>query len=347
MAEGLLYDKLDGQRVRCNVCLWRCVINPGKMGVCGVRRNVNGEVVPLNYARVSSLAADPIEKKPLFHFFPGSSVLSFGSIGCNYHCVHCQNWEIACADDPHLLLEELRDIPPDEAVRIALKRKCNGLAWTYNEPAIWLEYTLDSARMAHENGLYTAYVTNGYATPEALDMIGPYLDAWRVDVKGFTDTLYRKLAKVSRWRSILDVAERARHKWKMHLEVVTNIIPTMNDDKEQLSDIAAWIKEKLGELTPWHITRFYPYREMSHLPPTPLATLERAYEIGMKAGLRFIYIGNAPGNTHEDTVCYNCGMVVIERTGYNITIKGVKGSSCQSCGADLNIRSSLKSGVRK
>jgi pyruvate formate lyase activating enzyme len=204
MVEGLLFDKLDGQRVRCNVCLWRCVINPGKTGVCGVRQNENWAVVPLNYAKVSSLAADPIEKKPLFHFFPGSQVLSFGSIGCNYHCLHCQNWEIACAEEPDKLLKGIREIPPEEAVRMTKSRKCAGLAWTYNEPAIWLEYTIDSAKLAHENGLYTAYVTNGYATPEAIDLLGPHLDAWRVDVKGFSDKLYRDLAKVSNWRSILE-----------------------------------------------------------------------------------------------------------------------------------------------
>jgi pyruvate formate lyase activating enzyme len=347
MAEGLLYDKLDGQRVRCNVCLWRCVINPGKTGVCGVRRNENWSVVPLNYAKVSSLAADPIEKKPLFHFFPGSSVLSFGGIGCNYHCLHCQNWEIACVEEPDKVLKSIREIQPEEAVRMAKSWKCTGLAWTYNEPVIWLEYTLDSARLAHENGLYTAFVTNGYATPEALDLLGPHLDAWRVDVKGFSDKLYRDLAKISNWRSILDVAERARHNWNMHVEVVTNIIPTMNDDDEQLSGIARWIKEKLGELTPWHITRFHPYREMAHLPPTPMSTLEKAYKIGTKAGLKFIYMGNVPGNAHENTVCYNCGKIVIERIGYNTRVAGVKDSCCAYCGADLNIRSSLKTGVIK
>ncbi|MBN1374657.1 MAG: AmmeMemoRadiSam system radical SAM enzyme [Dehalococcoidia bacterium] len=347
MAEGLLYEQMGGQRVRCNICLWRCVINPGRMGVCGVRRNEKGAVVPLNYARVSSLAADPIEKKPLFHFFPGSSVLSFGSIGCNFHCAHCQNWEIACADEPHSLLGDLREISSGDAVRMAKSRKCSGLAWTYNEPVIWLEYTLDTARLAHENGLYTAFVTNGYATPEALDLLGPHLDAWRVDVKGFTDQLYRRIARVSHWRSILDTAERARHKWNMHVEVVTNIIPTMNDDENQLADIAVWIREKLGELTPWHITRFYPHREMTHLPPTPLTTLENAYEIGVKAGLRFIYLGNVPGNAHEDTVCYNCGKTVIERSGYLTRPLGVNGANCLFCGADLNIRSSLESGVRK
>jgi pyruvate formate lyase activating enzyme len=347
MVEGILYEKLGSQRVRCNVCLWRCVINPGKLGICGVRFNENGKLVPLNYAKVSSLATDPIEKKPLFHFFPGSSVLSFGGVGCNFHCIHCQNWEIACAQEPDKLQEKLREIQPLEAVKLAKQQGCSGLAWTYNEPAIWLEYTLDTAKLAHEHGLYTVYVTNGYSTPEALDLLGPHLDAWRVDVKGFSDKLYQDLAKIRDWRNILETAERARHQWNMHIEVVTNIIPTMNDDTEQLSDIANWIKDKLGVFVPWHITRFHPDREMMHLPPTPVRTLEKAYEIGANAGLRFIYMGNIPGNPHENTVCYNCGKIAIERTGYNTKVLGVKGSSCSFCGADLNIRNTIKIGVEK
>ena len=280
MAEAMLYDKLTGNRVRCNVCQWRCVINPGKTGVCGVRRNEEGTVVPLNYARVSSLANDPVEKKPLFHFFPGSSVLSFGTLGCNFHCAHCQNWEIACVEEPATMLQSLDIVSPEQAIKMANMHRCAGLAWTYNEPAIWFEYTLDSARLAHRKGLYTVYVTNGFLTSEALDMIGPYLDAWRVDIKGFTDAAYQQLARIKNWRGILDTAERARHKWNMHVEVVTNVIPTVNDDDAQLADIAHWVRERLGELTPWHVTRFYPHHNFAHLPPTPIATLEKAYAIG-------------------------------------------------------------------
>ncbi|MBN1690841.1 MAG: AmmeMemoRadiSam system radical SAM enzyme [Dehalococcoidia bacterium] len=342
MGEALLYDKLDEQRVRCNVCLWRCLINPGKSGVCGVRRNENGSLQLLNYGLVSSLAADPIEKKPLFHFFPGSSVLSFGTIGCNFHCIHCQNWEIACIEDPGTAMKGLREISPQDAVKIAVKNGCAGLAWTYNEPTVWFEYTLDSARMAHENGLYSVYVTNGYMTPEALDMLGPYLDAWRVDIKGFSDKLYRDLAKVGHWRKILEVAERARHKWNMHVEVVTNVIPSMNDDDKQLKAIAGWIREALGELTPWHVTRFHPHRRLSHLQPTGLAVLERAHDIGRAAGLRFVYLGNVPGHAYENTVCYQCGALAIERRGYSIRLKAVKDSCCAVCGADLNIRTSIR-----
>ncbi|MCX5996110.1 MAG: AmmeMemoRadiSam system radical SAM enzyme [Chloroflexi bacterium] len=346
MAEALLYDRLDNRRVRCNVCLWRCRINPGKAGVCGVRRNENGSLELLNYAKVSSLAADPIEKKPLFHFFPGSSVLSFGTVGCNFHCIHCQNWEIACVEDPASARHALRQVTPREAVKMAEESGCAGLAWTYNEPAIWFEYTLDSAKRAHQSGLYTVYVTNGYMTQEALDTIGPYLDAWRVDVKGYSDKLYRGLAKVKHWRGILETAEGAKDKWNMHVEVVTNIIPSLNDDDEQLTGIAGWIKEKLGELTPWHVTRFHPHRGLLHIPPTPVATLERAYKIGREAGLRFVYTGNVQGHKYENTVCYKCGNMAIERVGYAIKVTGVRGSSCARCGADLNIRNTIKTGVK-
>jgi len=347
MVEAILYDKLSGNRVRCNICQWRCIINPGKAGVCGVRLNRDGILIPLNYARVSSVAADPVEKKPLFHFFPGTDVLSFGTVGCNFHCMHCQNWQIACIDDPKSAQNGLDIIMPEEAVNMAKVRRCAGLAWTYNEPTIWFEYTLDSARLAHKAGLYTVYVTNGFMTPEALDVIGPYLDAWRVDIKGFSDKTYSYLAKIGKWREILEVAERARHKWKMHLEVVTNVIPGLNDDDKELRDIAMWIKVGLGELIPWHVTRFYPHHNLSHLPPTPVATLERAYNIGKSEGLKFVYLGNVPGHSYENTVCYNCGRLVIERSGYSVRIKALNGTMCANCGANLNIVSSLNAGVRK
>jgi pyruvate formate lyase activating enzyme len=175
-------------------------------------------------------------------------------------------------------------------------------------------------------------------SPEALDIIGPYLDAWRVDVKGFSDMFYRRLAKIKQWRGILEVAKRAKEKWNMHIEVVTNIIPTLNDDTEQLDHLARWIKEDLGELTPWHVTRFYPQYKLNDIEPTPIATLEKAYDIGIKNGLKFVYLGNVAGHKGENTVCYQCGKVVIKRIGYNTDIVGVDGSRCSFCGAELNIR---------
>lgn len=337
MREALMYDKLESCKVRCNTCQWRCVINPGKTGVCRMYQNREGVLYSMNYAQASSVAVDPIEKKPLFHFYPGSQVYSLGGWGCNFHCVHCQNWQISCPVES-APWQSSREISPEAAVRDAERHGCRGIAWTYNEPTVWFEYTLDCAKLARANGLYTVYVTNGYMTPEALDTIGPYLDAWRVDVKGFSDVFYRDLARITRWRGILEVAERAKHRWNMHLEVITNIIPAMNDDDNQLEGIAKWIHDRLGELTPWHVTRFFPQYQMQNIPATPLDTLEKAYEIGRKAGLKFIYLGNVPGEKRENTGCYACGREIVKRYGYDTEVLGLKGSKCKFCGAELNFR---------
>lgn len=342
MPEAVLFEEIPGSRVRCNVCQWHCIIGPDKYGICQSRKNVNGKMELLNYAKVSSINADPIEKKPLFHFFPGSQVLSLGTLGCNFHCIHCQNWHISCVQNPYDTDSGVQTITPEDTIELTKKYNCQGVSWTYNEPSIWFEYTLDSARLAKENKLYTVYVTNGYLSIQAMDMIGPYLDAWRVDVKGFSDMFYQRLAKIKRWRGILDVARHAKEKWNMHVEVVTNIIPTLNDDDEQLESLASWIREDLGELTPWHVTRFYPQYQLTDIPATPIKTLEKAYQIGKKAGLKFVYLGNVPGHEAENTVCYQCGKVVIKRTGYNVSIVGINGSKCNFCGAELNIRNSIK-----
>ncbi|MBI4301946.1 MAG: AmmeMemoRadiSam system radical SAM enzyme [Chloroflexi bacterium] len=337
MYEALLYEKLSGSRVRCHVCQWECVIQPGKLGVCRMRRNDDGILHILNYALVSSAAVDPIEKKPLFHFYPGTQVFSLGGWGCNFRCKHCQNWEISWCE-PEESGRGSQYITPQEAILLTQRYGCRGISWTYNEPIIWLEYTLDSAKLAQAQNLYTVYVTNGYITAEALDTIGPYLDAWRVDFKGFSDALYRDLAKVPRWRGILEMAKRAKEKWDIHVEVVTNVIPTMNDDEEQLTGIATWIRDNLGELTPWHVTRFYPHHYLRHLPPTPISTLEKAAALGRQAGLRFVYLGNVPGHEGENTRCYSCDQLVIHRLGYHTQLSGLKDAHCASCNADLNIR---------
>jgi pyruvate formate lyase activating enzyme len=335
--EALLSQQLDNSRVRCNICRWHCRIAPDKTGVCRMYKNIGGALFNMNYALASSVAIDPIEKKPLYHFYPNSQVFSLGSWGCNFHCEGCQNWQISCSEIAPVGLGS-EEMPPEQAVKAALENNCRGIAWTYNEPTMWFEYTLDSARLAQKEHLYTVYVTNGYMTPEALDMLGPYLGAWRVDVKGFNDNFYSKLAKIIHWKGILETAERAKNKWNMHLEVITNVIPTMNDDDEQLTGIARWIHDNLGDLTPWHITRFYPQYQALHLPATPIATLEHALEIGKKAGLKFIYIGNVPGHDGENTKCYNCGKLIIQRQGYSTRITGLEGSHCKYCGADLNFR---------
>lgn len=334
MHVGMLYSALAGDRLRCGVCQWRCSVPPGGFGFCRMYRNVDGRLYSLNYAQTSSLAIDPIEKKPLYHFYPGSSVFSLGGWGCNFKCDGCQNWQISTVCEPQEW-QRGREITPEAAVAMALREGCAGIAWTYNEPGVWFEYTLDSARLAREAGLYTVYVTNGYLTAEALDLIGPYLDAWRVDVKGFSDQVYRKLTGVTHWRGILEVAERAKSKWGMHVEVVTNVVPTLNDGDEQLRAIADWIRDALGELVPWHLTRFHPQHQMTEVQATPIDTLERALEIGRDAGLKFVYPGNVPGHDGENTICYSCGEMVVSRSGYHSRVLALDGSRCGSCGAEL------------
>ncbi|HSW57375.1 MAG TPA: AmmeMemoRadiSam system radical SAM enzyme [Dehalococcoidales bacterium] len=337
MYPAVLAKKMADSRVRCNICRWRCLIASGKLGVCRMYRNESGNLFNLNYAMVSSAAVDPVEKKPLYHFYPGSLVFSLGSWGCNFHCAGCQNWQIACADmDSGGRASQ--PISPAQAVKTAVENNCRGIAWTYNEPTVWLEYTVESARLAKEKGLYTVYVTNGYITPEALDLLGPFLDAWRVDIKGFNSATYRKIAKIRHWEGILETAERAKNKWNMHVEVVTNVTPSVNDDDEQLRGIANWIKTRLGELTPWHVTRFYPQYQAVELPPTPLKALERAWQIGQASGLKFVYTGNVPGHDGENTHCFRCGRLVIKRLGYNAQLTGLKGDKCRDCGAEMNIR---------
>lgn len=348
LKEAMLYEKLADNMVKCNLCPWRCAIHPGKGGFCGVRQNIDGKLFSLIYGKTSSVAADPIEKKPLFHFYPGSKVLSFGTFGCNMRCGHCQNWQISHVVmikgvDPKKTYYVEREpmteyISPERAVELAKENGCQGIAWTYNEPTIWFEYTYDVAKLAKEAGLYTVYVTNGYITPEALDTIAPYLDAYRLDIKGFNNDFYFKLAKIKDFKPILEAGIRAKKKWNMHVEVITLVIPTMNDDDKQLKDIAEWIVKNLGDDVPWHVTRFVPYLEYSHLPTTPVKTLERAQKIGYDAGLKYVYVGNVPGHPGENTYCPKCKKILVERIGYGVGAKNISESKCKFCGEPLNFR---------
>ncbi len=337
MKEAMLYDRKDKKRVVCRVCPWRCSVVPGRAGRCCIRTNKDGKLYAQTYSKVSSVAADPIEKKPLFHFHPGSAVFSIGSIGCNMRCIHCQNWQIAHAKPEDIGTEGLMDLSPELAVKSAKADACEGVAWTYNEPTIWIEYTLESMQLCKAEGLYTVYVTNGYTTIEALDKVGPFLDAYCVDIKGFTKEFYNKLANISDFSPILKATSRAKDKWGMHIEVVTNIIPGWNDDEPQLEGIASWISKELGENTPWHVTRFIPHLELMDAAPTPVKTLENARQIGQAAGLKFVYIGNVPGHPGEDTYCPGCGQKVIQRAGYNIGANNVDSGKCSFCGDDLGV----------
>ncbi|HTY14049.1 MAG TPA: AmmeMemoRadiSam system radical SAM enzyme [Candidatus Omnitrophota bacterium] len=338
MKEALLYEKLENGRVHCLLCPRDCHIAEGGVGYCGVRVNQKGTLYTLIYGVISSISNDPIEKKPLFHFHPGSRVLSVGTYGCNMRCGHCQNWQIA-----HVVYAKQKlpseMISPEQLVELAKRNGSEGIAWTYNEPSIWLEYSLEGAKLAKAAGLYTVWVTNGYINLPALDLIGPYLDSFRVDIKGFTNDFYRKLAKVNDFMPVLVSAIHAKKRWNMHVECVTNVIPTMNDDDAQLREIAKWIVKELGPGTPWHVTRFIPYLELADLCPTPVETLEKAQKIGFEEGLRYVYIGNVPGHKGENTYCHNCKKLLISRVGYETEVIGLKDRTfCANCGADIGIR---------
>ena len=330
------YPEEKGGIVRCVLCPWNCRIREGRFGYCGVRYNHEGTLFTAIYGAVSSKAVDPIEKKPLFHFFPGTLVYSLGTIGCNLRCKHCQNWEIAHAK-AYGYFHYLEHYSPEIAVKEAIETGSSGIALTYNEPTIWIEYAIDVFRLAKEKGLYTVFVTNGFINEEPLRELASYLDAYRVDVKGITEKSYTQIANLKKFRAILKAAEMAYHELKMHVEVVTNVIPGVNDSEEELRKIAIWIRDNLSRKVPWHVTRFYPYLGFSHLYPTPLNTLERAYQIGKEEGLEFVYLGNVPGHAYENTNCPKCGKTVIKRRGFYIEEKSTVDGHCVYCDYDLNI----------
>jgi pyruvate formate lyase activating enzyme len=289
MRDALLWT-VEGDRVRCGLCPNACRIAEGERGVCGARGVEQGRLKALTYGMVSSLAADPIEKKPVFHFHPGSTVFSVGGIGCSMRCGHCQNWQISRADAAGEI--PLRELEPAELVSLALERGCQGVAWTYNEPVIWLEFVLDSARLAKAAGLFTVMVTNGYVTPAGLELFAEHIDVWRTDLKGFAEETYRRLCHVRHADAVRHAAELAFHTYGMHVECVTNVVPGINDSDEELRAMAGWIARSLSPEVPWHVTRFMPHLDFSHVPPTPLPTLERAREIGREEGLHFVHLGN-------------------------------------------------------
>lgn len=331
MKEALLYEVLSGREARCQVCPRRCIIPEGKSGYCHTRINKNGKVYSLIYGRVASLAISPIEKKPMFHFYPGSLWVSLGSYGCNFRCPGCQNWELAHAP---IAMEMKRGkfISPPELIKMSIAQGCRGISWTYNEPTIWLEYIRDGAELAKAKGLLTNIVTNGFITTEALDILGPFLDSFRMDLKGFRKKTYAQIAHIDDFTPILKSAERAKHRWGMHVEIITNLIPGVNDNEEELKDMAFWIKDALGRETPWHLTRFYPHYQFSHLVPTPLEVLERGREIGLGAGLLFVYLGNVPGHKGENTYCPKCRSLLIRRFHFDILENNLGQNKCLICG---------------
>lgn len=331
---AILWERLgpDDPRVRCNLCSHRCVIAPGKLGVCCVRQNVDGELMTLVYGRAISQHVDPIEKKPLFHFQPGSKSYSIATVGCNFQCTFCQNWEISQMPREEGAIMG-RFAAPTEIARAARQTGCASVAYTYTEPTIYAEYALDCAREAQKLGLRNVFVSNGYMTPELLDLMAGLIDGINVDLKAGRGEFYRKISGAG-LRAVLENLVRI-HKLGIWLEVTTLVIPGLNDSDDELRWAARYLYDNLGPDIPWHISRFYPHYKMSDVPPTPAKTLERAWQIGRDVGLHYVYVGNLPGHHAESTFCPGCGGLVIERSGYWLGRRNLRDGKCAVCGTAI------------
>lgn len=331
--EALLYEKRSDRKVECALCSHRCVISDGQRGICRVRENQGGILHTLVYGRLIASHIDPIEKKPLFHFLPGSLSYSIATVGCNFRCRFCQNAEIAQmpADRGGRIRGETLDA---EAVVAAAERGgCRSIAYTYTEPTIFFEFALDAARLAHARGIRNVFVTNGYMTREALKTIAPFLDAANVDLKAFSRKYYAELCG-AKLDPVLETLRNMRS-MGVFVEVTTLVVPGLNDDPAELEALAEFLVRDLGPDTPWHISRFHPTYQLTDRPPTPIKTLQAAREIGRLAGLRYVYTGNIPGDEGENTFCPSCGEALIERLGFRVGRVRLTDGCCMKCGATI------------
>ena len=335
MKEVYLYKKLKKKKVQCQNCAHYCILTPGERGKCGVRENINGKLYSLVYGKACAIHIDPIEKKPFFHFLPGTYSLSIATVGCNFACTNCQNWIISQGPKIGNKIEG-EEIKAEEIVNLALKNNLPSISYTFTEPTIFLDYALDTMKIAKKKGLKNNWVTNAFWSKEAFDLIYPYLDAANVDLKSFSDEFYIKNCN-GRLQPVLDNLKRLKEK-KIWLEVTTLVIPTLSDDPKMLRKIAEFIKNELGPETPWHVTQFSGIIswKLQHLPNTPVETLKKAYKIGRDVGLKYVYTGNVPGLSSENAFCPKCRALVISRRGYSITRYDENGK-CPQCNTKLDL----------
>lgn len=331
MKEAMFYEKLEDNKVRCFLCAHNCQISHGKRGICHVRENQEGRLYSLVYGKIISMNIDPIEKKPLFHFLPGSKSLSIATAGCNFRCGHCQNYEIS--QYPKMNQGEIpgKDATPEAVVDAAVRNGCESISYTYTEPTIFFEFAYDCAKLAHEKGIKNVFVSNGYTSSDATKAIAPYLNANNIDFKG-DEKFYQEICG-ARAEPVKETI-RLMKKLGVWVEVTTLIIPKHNDSEESLNKIARFIKS-VDSSIPWHVSQFYPTYKLTDVPPTPVKTLKKAYEIGLNNGLKYIYEGNVPGQGSENTYCPKCKSLLIERIGYRILENKIKDGSCPKCNTGI------------
>lgn len=327
MKEAILYQKLGNGQVLCQLCAHYCQIARGKQGVCRVRENRDGRLYTSAFGRTVSKNVDPIEKKPLFHFFPGSTSYSIATHGCNFHCQYCTNWQVSQLSNERF--ETVSDASsPEQIIDAALRAGCESIAYTYVEPTIFFEYLDEIARLARAAGLLNVFKTNGFMTPEMLKVARPYLDAANVDLKAFQEKTYQSFGGAL--HPVLDSLKmmKAMGVW---LEISTLVIPGINDEPTELANMANFIVQELGTNTPWHIARFFPAYGMEHLPPTPVSTLHEARNIGWEAGLRYVYLANLLEQGSQDTHCHHCGYQLVKRRGQELLENRIEGDRCPAC----------------
>lgn len=332
LKEALFYEKLGDNKVRCRLCRHNCILGDGKVGICGVRKNQGGVLYTLVYDYPVAINVDPIEKKPLYHFLPGSKALSIATVGCNFRCLFCQNYDISQAPKEGEIYGQT--VPRETIVALAEKYRCASISYTYSEPTIFYEYAFEIAKLAKERGIKNNFVTNGYVEEEPLKEIAPYLDGANIDLKSFRKEFYAKIVG-ARLDQVLE-SIKLYFKLGIWIELTTLIIPGYNDDEAELRDIARFIREELAPYVPWHVSRFYPQYKMTHVPPTPVQKILRAWEIGKEEGLFYVYTGNIWDDRGSETVCPNCKRVVIRRSGFWVTENHVIGGNCEFCGSKIH-----------
>jgi pyruvate formate lyase activating enzyme len=333
LKQAVLWETAADKKTQCFLCSHRCLISDGKVGVCAVRKNIGGTLYSLNYYKVCAANVDPIEKKPLYHFQPGSKSFSIAAEGCNFRCGFCQNWQISQAPVEQGVIDG-EAINPERIVDEAILTGCKSIAYTYTEPTIFMELVADCAKLAKQKGLANVFVSNGYQTKEAIDFSKDWLDGINVDLKSFSNDYYIKLCK-AKLRPVLDTIEYIAKNTKIWMEITTLLVPGENDSEDELKKLAEFLATKAGLDIPWHISRFYPQYKFSDSVPTPMASLGLAYKIGKEAGLHYVYLGNVPGMKTDKTHCYKCGKLLIDRLGYNVLSNCIKDKSCPDCGSKI------------